>query len=124
MPANHFRKSGMATGVVDRVRSGFADAMRYDKHRPSYPIESIQTILEEGAVEHVHGAHTLDIASGTGMLTAQLAALPATYEIIATEPHDDMRQVLHKRVLERVGNVDARRLVWAMSRLHGPTLFS
>lgn len=97
----------MATGVVERIRSGFADASRYDAHRPSYPIESIRTILKEGRVENVHGAHILDIAAGTGILTAQLAALGERCNIIATEPHGDMRQVLLQRSLERVKVVDA-----------------
>lgn len=51
-------------------------------------------------------ATIIDLAAGTGKLTEALAARDEEYQIIAVEPHADMRDVLAKKKLKGVTVVD------------------
>lgn len=43
-----------------------------------------------------------EVPTGTGKFTEALSARPEQYEIVAVEPHDDMRQQLSNKQLPRV----------------------
>lgn len=89
-------------GHPDLIESGFTNAMTYDTHRPSYPAESVNKMLEEMKILDVPAARILEIGAGTGKLTEQLVAHERSYEIIAVEPHVHMRQVLDAKALPGV----------------------
>ena len=92
----------MSFTISERAQSGFTNAASYDTHRPSYPPESVNKLLENLKVANVPGARILDLAAGTGKFTSLLAARPEGYEILAVEPHAEMRQVLEKKNLKGV----------------------
>lgn len=48
----------------------------------------------------------MDLGAGTGIFTEALAAREEGFEIVAVEPHADMRAVLEKRNLPGVKVVD------------------
>ena len=92
----------MSFTIADRAQSGFADATTYDTHRPSYPAESVDNLLDNLKVSNVPGARILEIAAGTGKFTTILANRPEGYEVVAVEPHAEMRQVLEKKTLKGI----------------------
>lgn len=65
-----------------------ADA--YDRGRPGYPAEAIAFVVETLGI--TGGATIVDLAAGTGKLTAELVAIGA--DLIAIEPVAGMREVL------------------------------
>ena len=74
----------------DRLRLSFehvADA--YERSRPQYAPDALTWIAERLPLRRV-----LDLGAGTGKLTRQLVALGA--EVVAVEPGDEMRAVLHR----------------------------
>lgn len=80
-------------------RAGFAKSAAYDQNRPSYTATAVENLLQEVRVAgHTH-AKILDLGAGTGIFTAVLADRDEQYEIIAVEPHHDMRKVLDERKL-------------------------
>ena len=92
----------MASKISSTAQSGFAKADAYDRFRPSYPEESIENLLKNLNVLGIEGAQIVDLAAGTGKWTTILAARPEKYNIIAVEPHEDMRRVLEAKNLDRV----------------------
>ncbi|HEY7592101.1 MAG TPA: class I SAM-dependent methyltransferase [Actinophytocola sp.] len=72
-----------------RARSFGATAAAYAEHRPDYPVDGVRWGLAAatGAVRRV-----LDLAAGTGKLTAGLLALGC--EVTAVEPDAEMRAQL------------------------------
>jgi tRNA G46 methylase TrmB len=82
------------------AQSGFANSTAYDAHRPTYPPESLAMLIDALGVAGASAARVLDLAAGTGKFTAQLAARPEGFEIMAVEPHAGMREVLEGKVLE------------------------
>ncbi|CAD0048916.1 unnamed protein product, partial [Aureobasidium pullulans] len=78
------------------AQSGFSNAALYDKHRPSFPAHSVSVLLDGPQ------ATVVDLAAGTGKFTELLAARDEGYEIIAIEPHADMRKVLEDKHLKGV----------------------
>jgi SAM-dependent methyltransferase len=68
-----------------------ADA--YDRGRPPYPSEALAWLTEE--LEVTPASRVLDLAAGTGKLTAAL--VPRTGHVIAVEPVAEMRRVLSAR---------------------------
>lgn len=72
-----------------RARSFGAQASAYAEHRPDYPMAALHWGLPEGA------NRVLDLAAGTGKLTAGLLALGLA--VTAVEPDAEMRAELVRR---------------------------
>jgi len=85
-----------------RAATGFSNAAAYDLHRPTYPREAVDKLLNHIGVAGVQNAKIIDLACGTGKFTELLAARPEEFEIIGVEPHAGMRDVLVKKGLSRV----------------------
>jgi SAM-dependent methyltransferase len=75
--------------MVDRARSFGSLAADYAEHRPDYPADGIRWALGDGP------RSVLDLAAGTGKLTAGLLALGLS--VTAVEPDDAMRAELSRR---------------------------
>ena len=88
------------------AQTSFANSTAYDAHRPTYPQASVQHLLEQCRVAGKRGARIIDLAAGTGKFTEALAAREEGFEILAVEPHADMRRVLSERGLKGVRVVD------------------
>ncbi|CAG8955312.1 hypothetical protein HYFRA_00011294 [Hymenoscyphus fraxineus] len=85
-----------------RASTGFSDASSYDTHRPSYPPQAVEKLLNHINLSGVKGARVIDLGSGTGKLTEALSWRGEGYEILAIEPHEGMRGELEKKGLEGV----------------------
>ena len=81
--------------MTERARSFGSVADDYAKHRPGYPDAAI-----EWALAPAPGRAVLDLAAGTGKLTASLGA----YEVVAVEPDPEMLA----RLRAGLPHVDAR----------------
>ncbi|KAK6071233.1 methyltransferase C25B8.09 [Seiridium cupressi] len=81
---------------------GFRDAQSYDAHRPSYPPEAVEAFLKNMKVTGMSDIRILEIASGTGKFTEQLAKRPEGFIVKAVEPHETMRQKLAEKDLPAV----------------------
>lgn len=99
------RKTKMST-FSSIAQTSFSNSTAYDAHRPTYPAESVQHLLEQCRVAGKRGARIIDLAAGTGKFTEALAAREEGFEIIAVEPHADMRKVLKERGLKGVTVLD------------------
>ena len=95
-----------SSSIVDAAQSGFRNADLYDRHRPSYSNESVSKLLKNLGVDGISKARILDLAAGTGKFTELLAAREEDYEVIAVEPHKDMRETLQRKALRNVKVVD------------------
>lgn len=84
------------------AQTGFAAAKDYDTHRPSFPDKSVDTLLEGLRIKGKNGATVIDLAAGTGKFTEILAKRGEGFDIIAVEPHDEMRGVLEAKQLKGV----------------------
>jgi SAM-dependent methyltransferase len=73
------------------ARAFGAMAEEYDRGRPSWPADAVAAVVERFGARRV-----LDLAAGTGKLTAVLA--DAAEHVIAVEPLDAMRRVLEVRL--------------------------
>ena len=89
----------MPSPLHPQAASGFHAATSYDTHRPNYPPSAIDQLLYEINVKGVHGARIVEIGAGTGKFTELLASRSEGYEIVAGEPHDQMRGVLEGKRL-------------------------
>lgn len=87
--------------LPEAAQTGFAAAAAYDAHRPSYPQEAVEQLLQALEIVGVTGAKVADLAAGTGKFTEILAARPEQYDIVAIEPHDGMREQLEQKGLSR-----------------------
>lgn len=94
------------TGLNPLAQVGFADSVAYDRHRPSFPAGSVNVLLENVRVAGIPAATIVDLAAGTGKFTELLAERPEDYNIIAIEPHGDMRRVLQGKALKGVSVQD------------------
>lgn len=92
----------MASSIPSASVKGFQDGSRYDQHRPSYPLEAVDSLLKHLQVADLKGARIVDLAAGTGKFTGLLANRQEGFEIIAVEPHDGMRVELEKKGLNGV----------------------
>jgi len=88
--------------IKHEAQTGFDAAGDYDTHRPTYPAESVEQLLDALEIAGVQRAKVADLAAGTGKFTALLAARPEQYDILAIEPHDGMRAELEKKKLQGV----------------------
>ena len=92
----------MASSIPSASVKGFQDGSKYDQHRPSYPLEAVDSVLKHLQVADLNGARIVDLAAGTGKFTGLLANRQEGFEIIAVEPHDGMRVELEKKGLSGV----------------------
>ena len=88
--------------ISERAQTGFAKSAAYDQHRPAYTPTVVQLLLDNLRVSGKKHAKLLDLAAGTGKFTEALAAREEQYEIVAVEPHDEMRGVLAEKKLAGV----------------------
>ncbi|MCJ1311127.1 hypothetical protein MMC25_004797 [Agyrium rufum] len=91
----------------ERAQQGFSSASSYDTHRPSYPPKIVSALLEHLDLANALNARILDVGAGTGKFTALLAAREEDFEIVAVEPHAQMRAELEKKALQRVEVIDS-----------------
>lgn len=89
-------------GIKQQAQHGFAKASAYEAHRPSYPPQSVQLLLEQLGIANQRESKIVDLAAGTGKFTEILAAREEEYRIVAVEPHDGMRDVLAAKHLPNV----------------------
>ena len=80
--------------LADPAATGFQNSSHYDQYRPSYPAESVDQLLKHLNVAGLKDARIVEIASGTGKFTELLAARPEKFELVAVEPHANMRETL------------------------------
>ena len=92
----------MTSVVSTAAQNGFANASRYDSHRPSYPLEAVDNVLKHLQVRNVPGAIIIDLGAGTGKFTELLAKRRENYEILAVEPQEPMRKELDRKNLRGV----------------------
>lgn len=78
------------------VRGFGAQADAYDRARPSYPPAAVGWLTEHLGIGL--GRRVVDLAAGTGKLTALIA--PAGADLVAVEPVAAMRRRLHDRLPE------------------------
>jgi SAM-dependent methyltransferase len=78
----------MAGNAIHQAAQAFDGAAEvYDRGRPSFPPESVATLVDVLGIEP--GVRVLDLAAGTGKLTRMLA--PTGAELVAVEPLGGMR---------------------------------
>lgn len=95
--------SSPSPGLNARAQKGFAKSHAYDQHRPSYSASSVQFLLEQTRVSGRKHARVVDLAAGTGKFTELLAGRDEEeFEILAVEPHEQMREVLASKHLKGV----------------------
>ena len=92
----------MSSQVLSASTKGFANANSYDRHRPSYPAEAVDSLLKHLQVQGVKGARIVDLAAGTGKFTELLANRDESFDIMAVEPHNQMREELKRKILSNV----------------------
>ncbi|KAL8790533.1 MAG: hypothetical protein Q9213_000555 [Squamulea squamosa] len=92
--------------LSDQADKGFTNAISYDTHRPSYPSEVVDALLAHLQIKGVESARVVDLGAGTGKFTELLAARDENYEVVAVEPHEEMRKALSAKVLSTVDVVD------------------
>ena len=79
------------------ARRGFgSEAETYERSRPSYPPEAVAWFVEHLRIGP--GAVVADLAAGTGKLTRLL--VPTGAALLAVEPVDEMRGILHELLPE------------------------
>ncbi|KAH8676773.1 hypothetical protein BGZ60DRAFT_468651 [Tricladium varicosporioides] len=82
--------------------TGFSDASKYDTHRPSYPPEAVEKLISNLKLSGIRNARVIDLASGTGKFTELLAKREENFEIVAVEPHPQLRRELITKGLRGV----------------------
>lgn len=95
-----------ARNLAPAAADGFKDASAYDQHRPAYPAEAVQKLLERMRLADRPHARVVEVAAGTGKFTEALAARHEGFEVRAVEPHPDMRRELEGKALRGVGVAD------------------
>lgn len=83
--------STTAHSLAPAASAGFQAAAAYDAHRPAYPAEAVQKLLEHMRLAPdvgwpVAGNQIVEVAAGTGKFTEALSARNEGFEVIATEP--------------------------------------
>jgi len=90
------------TVLAEEADKGFKNAANYDQYRPSYPSEAVEKLLVNLKVAGQENARIVEVAAGTGKFTALLADRKEQFEIVAVEPHNEMRWTLETKKIERV----------------------
>jgi ubiquinone/menaquinone biosynthesis C-methylase UbiE len=84
------------------AQSAFSQASAYDKNRPVYTSTEADALLTLIGLNGRHGARVVDLGAGTGLFTEALAARTEEFDIVAVDPHDDMRGELERKALRGV----------------------
>lgn len=88
--------------LAPAAAAGFHNASAYDAHRPAYPASAVQALLTHmGLADKAH-ARVVEVAAGTGKFTEALAARHEGFEVVAVEPHAEMRRALEAKGLRGV----------------------
>jgi ubiquinone/menaquinone biosynthesis C-methylase UbiE len=87
------------------AQTGFSNASEYDAHRPSYPAEAVDQLLNHLRLNDAKGARVIDLACGTGKFTELLIKRPEDFEVIGIEPHEGMRKELERKEYAREGRL-------------------
>lgn len=112
--------------LAPAASKGFKNAAAYDAHRPAYPSEAVDKLLEkmrllslageDGGDDEGGPVRIVEIAAGTGKFTEALVGAfsrrqrqqsgeggeEKVVEVLATEPHPDMLKELEGKKLEGV----------------------
>lgn len=104
--------------LAPAASAGFRDAAAYDAHRPAYPAEAVGRLLGRMRLSSSSGEtgartrarkRVVEVAAGTGKMTEALAAWGvdgeeegAWLEVLASEPHPEMRRALEAKALRGV----------------------
>ena len=88
--------------VLPTSAKGFRNASFYDQNRPSYPADVVDSLLGQLQVRGLPGGRIVDLAAGTGKLTEILALRDEAFELVAVEPHEEMRKELQRKGLQSV----------------------
>lgn len=101
--------------LAPAAEAGFHNASAYDAHRPAYPASAVQALLTHMRLADEPHARIVEVAAGTGKFTEALAARHEGFEVVAVEPHAEMRAELEakasSRVHVRAGRAEALREV-------------
>ncbi|KAL8680188.1 MAG: hypothetical protein Q9186_003600 [Xanthomendoza sp. 1 TL-2023] len=89
----------MCSKLSDQALRGFVNASSYDTYRPSYPTEAVDALLARLQVKGVEDAQIVDLGAGTGKFSQMLAARNEKYDIVAVEPHEEMRKEMEAKNL-------------------------
>ncbi|CAL8577070.1 hypothetical protein XPA_002919 [Xanthoria parietina] len=92
----------MVFELSNQASQGFRNASSYDTHRPSYPPEVVDALLAQLQVKGVPNARIVDLGAGTGKFTELLAVREEKYDVVAVEPHEEMRKALSAKNLSAV----------------------
>jgi hypothetical protein len=101
-----YTRNMAATQLSEHAVSGFAEAALYDRHRPSYSSEAVEKLIDAAGIVGIESASLIDLAAGTGKLTEVLAARDERFNVLAVEPHAEMRQQLIQKKLDNVKVLD------------------
>lgn len=116
------------TALAPAAAAGFRDAAAYDAHRPAYPAAAVERLLDRmglssatygggatGGTEEGRGTtrRVVEVAAGTGKMTEAMVLGAAglgggRLEVLATEPHPEMRRELEGKRLPGVVVREAR----------------
>jgi tRNA G46 methylase TrmB len=98
----------MAAPISHNAQTGFSNSTAYDSHRPSYSPTIVEFLLTQLHVCGKKNAKILDLAAGTGKFTEALASREEEFEIVAVEPHEQMRGTLEAKGLRGVRVLDGK----------------
>ncbi|KAF2444985.1 S-adenosyl-L-methionine-dependent methyltransferase [Karstenula rhodostoma CBS 690.94] len=94
--------------IHHQATHGFHAATSYDTHRPDYPSQAVSALLAAILIADVPGARLVELGAGTGKFTSLLAARGEGFDVVAGEPHEEMRRVLQGKRLRGVRVVGDR----------------
>ncbi len=97
------QSSTSSFSLPPQAEDGFQDAASYDAHRPSYPLSALSSLLNRLNIAGQSNSRIVEIGAGTGKFTELLAAREEGFEIVAVEPHQEMRESLIRKNLGAVG---------------------
>lgn len=99
----------MTTSLAEVASSGFHDAGAYDAYRPSYTDEAVNAFLGKLHITDSIASQPLkvvEIGAGTGKFTEALSRKAASgspaLDVVAVEPHEQMRAQLAAKNLPHV----------------------
>lgn len=97
------KKGKMPTQTLAPIaQSAFSQASAYDRNRPVYTSTEADSLLTLVGLNGRKGARVVDLGAGTGLFTAALSERAEEFDIIAVDPHDDMRGELERKALRGV----------------------